>query len=243
VERRWEGWPRVGRTTLQGARMTVHQFRAAYRDPDGGATPARPRRFDAVTIGLHWTTVGLIVGMFATALMHEQAQGGAWAGPLLETHRSFGVTLWVVAVCRLAWRLRFAFLPPFPAGMSEVQQTAAKATEYGLYALLLGQPLTGLAQSLTLGRPFPMFGWETPAVMGRNKDLTSLFHGIHELSAWALLGLISLHVLAALFHRLALRDDVLQSMLPWKATKRPPALRAPEDDPSAPGELTLKGAG
>jgi len=223
--------------------MTVHQLRAAYRDPDGVATPARPRRFDAVTVGFHWTTVALIVGMFATALMHEQAEGGAWAGPVLETHRSLGVTLWVVAVCRLAWRLRFAFLPPFPAGMPKVQQTAAKVTEYGLYALLLGQPLTGLAQSLTLGRPFPLFGWETPAVMGRNRDLTSLFHGIHELSAWALLGLISLHVLAALFHRLVLRDDVLQSILPWKPAKKTPTLPDLEDDPSTAGEFIVERVG
>jgi hypothetical protein len=90
VERRWEGWPRAGRTALQGARMIVYQLRAAYPDPNEVATPARPRRFDAVAIGLHWTTVALIVGMFATAFMHEQAEGGAWAGPLLETHRSLG---------------------------------------------------------------------------------------------------------------------------------------------------------
>jgi cytochrome b561 len=222
--------------------MTFHQPQDAYRDPHGVPTPALPRRFDAMTIGLHWTTVGLIVGMFATALMHEQAAGG-WASLLLQTHRSLGVSLWVVAVCRLGWRLGFAFLPPFPPGMSQIRQTAAMVTEYGLYALLLSQPLTGLAQSLTLGRPFPLFGWEAPVVMARNKDLTSLFHGIHELSAWALLGLISLHVVAALLHRLVLRDDVLQSMLPWKPAKRPPALHAPENGPSAAGELTLERAG
>ena len=48
-----------------------------------------------------------------------------------------------------------------------------------------------------------------------NKALTLLFHQIHTVSAWLLLGLIGLHVLAALFHRLVLKDEVLQSMLPW----------------------------
>jgi cytochrome b561 len=53
-------------------------------------------------------------------------------------------------------------------------------------------------------------------VAAGNKPLTALFHEIHELSAWVLLGLIGLHIMAALFHRFILRDEVLQSMLPWR---------------------------
>jgi superoxide oxidase len=102
--------------------------------------------------------------------------------------------------------------------MPEVQQRLAKTSEYGLYALLLLQPLTGLAQSLTRGRHFMLFAWQVPKVMAGNKPLTMLFHQIHTLSAWVLLGLIGLHILAALFHRFVLRDEVLQSMLPWRAS-------------------------
>ena len=211
-----------GRGGLEAARMALHELQD-FRDLRDVTPSAAPRRFDAVTIGFHWTTVGLIVGMFATALLHARAADGVWAGLLLATHRSLGVTLWVVAVCRLGWRLRFALLPPFPPRMSKGHQMAVKLTEFTLYAFMLGQPLTGLAQSLTLGRPFPLFGLEAPAVMPRSKALTSLFHGIHELSAWALFGLISLHVLAALLHRFVLRDDVLQSMLPWKPAPPPAA--------------------
>jgi cytochrome b561 len=196
--------------------VTLHYIRT----PEIVEIPVRPRRFDAVTIGFHWTTVALIVGMFVTAWLHEQAAEGQDASLLLTIHRSLGVTLWVVAVCRLGWRLRFAFLPPFPAGMSKAQQNLAKVSEYGLYALLLIQPLTGLAQSLTWGRRFALFGWEAPAVMARDKGLTGVFHTVHTLSAWALLGLISLHLLAALFHHFVLRDQVLQSMLPWKPSTR-----------------------
>jgi len=196
----------------------------------------RPRRFDAVTIGLHWTTVALIVCMFVTAWLHEQAGAGAQASLVLATHRSLGITLWVVAVCRLGWRLGFAFLPPFPPNMSKAQQTGAKVTEYGLYALLLIQPLTGLAQSLLWGRPFAVFDWEAPAVMARHKALTGLFQQIHALSARALIGLIGLHVLAALFHRIVLRDEVLQSMLPWKPAMRPytpPTTTLPDAPPAS----------
>jgi superoxide oxidase len=80
-------------------------------------------------------------------------------------------------------------------------QRKVGTSEYGLYALLLFQPLTGLAQSLARGRHFMLFAWQVPKVMTGDKPLTALFHQIHALSAWVLLGLIGLHILAALFHR------------------------------------------
>src|SRR5580658_8526586 len=175
------------------------------------------RRFDILTIGLHWLTVALIAGMFASAWL-LLASDREHAEMLLIVHRSLGVVTWAVATVRLGWRVSYAYLPPFPESMPKVQQRLAKASEYGLYALLLFQPLTGLAQSLTRGRHFMLFAWRVPSVMAGDKPLTALFHQIHSLSAWVLLGLIGLHILAALFHRFVLRDEVLQSMLPWRAS-------------------------
>src|SRR6476646_10125463 len=173
------------------------------------------RRFDNLTIGLHWATVALITGMFASAWV-LLASGREHAAILLNVHRSLGVVTWAVAIVRLGWRFSFAYLPPFPGTMPKMQQRLAKASEYGLYALLLLQPLTGLAQSLARGRHFMLFAWRVPSVMAGNKPLTALLHQIHALSAWVLLGLIGLHILAALFHRFVLRAEVLQSMLSWR---------------------------
>ena len=175
----------------------------------------RRRRFDILTIGLHWATVALITGMFVSAWL-LLASNREHAAMLVTVHRSLGVVTWVVAIIRLGWRFSYAYLPPFPQNMSKVQQRLAKASEYGLYALLLFQPLTGLAQSVSRGRHFMLFAWQVPSVMVGDKSLTVLFHQIHALSAWVLLGLIGLHILAALFHRFVLKDEVLRSMTPWR---------------------------
>jgi superoxide oxidase len=189
------------------------------------------RRFDSLTIGLHWVTVALVTGMFASAWL-LLASDREHAAMLLIVHRSVGVVTWVVAIVRLAWRFGFAYLPPFPETMPRAQQRFVKASEYGLYALLLLQPLTGLAQSITRGRSFMLFAWHVPKVMAGDKALTLLFHQIHTVSAWLLLGLIGLHVLAASFHRLVLKDEVLQSMLTLEVYKRccvaPSSTFAPE---------------
>jgi cytochrome b561 len=178
------------------------------------AEPATAARFDGVSIGLHWATVILIVAMFASAWSIGLASDAATAAGRLTVHRSVGVTLWLLAIARLSWRVRFAVRPPLPASLPALQHLAAAVTEGALYVLLLTQPLTGLAQSLTRGKPFQLFAFQAPALMARDKPLTGLFHQIHELTAWVLLGLIAVHVGAALFHRLVLKDRVLQSMWP-----------------------------
>src|SRR5689334_1710429 len=119
------------------------------------------RRFDIVTIGMHWGTVILIAAMFASAWL-LLASDREHAATLVTVHRSLGVVAWAVAIVRLGLRFSYAYLPPFPQHMSKVQQRFAKASEYGMYALLLFQPLTGLGQSLARGRHFMLFAWQVP---------------------------------------------------------------------------------
>ena len=175
-----------------------------------------PRRFDRTLIALHWTTAALILGMFTTALVRASLSDGDGepARLLLATHRSLGITVWAVVLCRLAWRLRYAFLPPFPPTMTKPHQTFAKFSEYGLYAFLLIQPLTGLGQTLASGRPFVLFGWDITPIMATNASLRLVLHEIHEFSAFAFLSLIVLHILAVLFHGFLLGDEGISSMLP-----------------------------
>jgi cytochrome b561 len=168
-----------------------------------------------VTIFVHWTTVVLVAALFVVAWLLGQAQDGEQASLLLTVHRSLGVTVWTLTALRLGWRLTGAKFPPFPDTMPPVQQLAAKASEYSLYALLLVQPLTGLAQTLYRGKAFALFLWSAPVVVARDRALVHLFHGVHQWGAWALAGLIGLHAGAGLLHALVLRDGVFQSMWPF----------------------------
>jgi len=177
---------------------------------------ARRPSFDVVTIRLHWATAVLVLAMFASAWLHALAE--LWqsdlAPLLLQSHRSFGVTIWIVAVLRLAWRLTSASLPPFPTQMTRRHRATIKLSEYALYALLLGQPATGLLITLLGGRPFALFWWPVSPLLPRNEALQAAFHLSHEIGAWALAALSVSHAAAALFHHFVLRDDVLECMAP-----------------------------
>jgi cytochrome b561 len=172
-------------------------------------------RFDQASIALHWLTVLLIVAQFASAWLREAVEHEtSLAAAILATHQTMGVVTWIVGLARLVWRHKFAYLPPFPESMPKLQQSIAKANEYGLYALLFVQPITGLGRVLFRGHPFELFIWEVPVLLEPNPEARNFFLGAHEFGAKALLALIGLHAGAALFHRLILRDGVLQRMLP-----------------------------
>jgi cytochrome b561 len=177
---------------------------------------AESGRFDHISIALHWLTVILIIGQFTSAWLREAVgHESRHAVAILATHRAMGLLTWIVGSVRLVWRRNFAYLPPFPQSMPKLQQSIAKANEYGLYALVFLQPITGLGGVLFHGLPFELFIWQVPALLEPNPAIRGLFVAAHEFGAKALLALISLHAGAALFHRLVLRDGVLQRMLPW----------------------------
>jgi len=172
-------------------------------------------RFDGTSIMLHWLTVLLIAIQFSSAWLRESVDHHSpIAVSLLATHLNSGVLVWVAGVVRLVWRHNFADLPPFPPSMPKLQQTIAKANEYGLYVLLLVQPITGLGRVLLRGQPFDLFFWQVSALFEENDSIRHFLAEGHEFGARALLALIGLHAGAALFHRLVLRDGVLQRMLP-----------------------------
>jgi len=172
-------------------------------------------RFDQTSIALHWLTVFLIVIQFSSVWLLEIVdEKSTLAAAIFATHRNSGVLVWAVGLIRLIWRHNFAYLPPFPSSMPKLQQTVAKANEYGLYVLLLVQPITGIGRVLLRGHPFDLFFWEVPALLQPNEEIRHIFVEAHEIGANILLVLIGLHAAAALFHRLVLRDGVLQRMLP-----------------------------
>src|ERR1700740_2139115 len=122
------------------------------------APPARVRPpFDTLTITFHWTTLLIVLTLFGSGLLYGQVEERSWAPPLLQVHRSLGVTIWTLTVFRLLWRATGARFPAFPASMTPLHQLGARLSEYALYALLLIQPATGLAQTIFRGHAFAGF--------------------------------------------------------------------------------------
>ncbi|MEO1264227.1 MAG: cytochrome b [Pseudomonadota bacterium] len=201
--------------------MTVQ----AQDTPIASAADARQRRYTTVAIALHWVIAFSIIAMLATgSWMVDALQVQATQALAFETyqfHKSLGLTVLVLSVARLAWRL-FNPPPPMPEHMGGAQRFAAHATHVLFYALMIGMPLSGWAMvsASPLGLPTIVFGWfewphiaflaaaENKAAIEEQLKLAHLYAG------YLMFALIVLHIAAALKHQFIDRDALLSRMSP-----------------------------
>ena len=171
--------------------------------------------YGAVARAFHWLTAFLIIALFALGWYMADLE---FADPdkfrLYQIHKSIGITVFLLAVLRLVWRLAHR-APPWPDHMSAWERMAAAGAHWALYGLILLQPLIGVLQSNAANFPIVFWGgYELPALIAPNEMLGDLLLNAHHLMANALAGLVLLHVAAALRHHIQLKDDVLRNMMP-----------------------------
>ena len=130
-------------------------------------------------------------------------------------HKSIGVTVLLLALARLAWRLMHP--APVPLAIMPVwQQRAATAVHALLYVLLLAIPLTGWLYSSAAGAQTAYLGLvQLPDLLARDKALAAQLKLVHVTLNYTTLALVVMHAAAALKHHVVDRDDVLRRMLPF----------------------------
>jgi cytochrome b561 len=181
-----------------------------------------PARYTALAQLLHWVVAALIVTQFTLAYLAEDLPIGLHKLALLARHKSFGMTVLMLAVIRLLWRI-WHTPPALPAGMTPVERLLAKATHVAFYVLLFAMPLTGWMMSSAKNYSVSWFGLFTwPNLISQSDDSFILLRDIHGYLSYALFTIAVLHILAALKHHFWNKDDVLLRMLPFtKSEKRP----------------------
>ena len=173
-----------------------------------------PTRYSAVAQGFHWIIAGLIVTQFTLAIVADDLPLGLHKLAVLARHKSFGMTVLMLAILRLLWRI-FNRPPELPAGMSEIEKTLARGTHILFYVLLFAMPLTGWMMSSAKNYSVSWFGRFTwPDLIAPNEKTFELLKTTHHLLGWLLLTVAILHILAALKHHFWNKDDVLVRMLP-----------------------------
>ena len=170
--------------------------------------------YDRLVKAAHWSTLLLIAAAYGVAWMSHAVATKEQHAIFVELHRSLGVTIFALTVFRLAWRWH-ARVPSLPADLPAIQKVAARVTEYGLYVLMLAQPILGVLHTNAQGRRIDFyFLRELPTIVGPDKVLAKQAIALHDLVAYVLLAIIALHAVAALFHHFVRRDNVLKAMLP-----------------------------
>ena len=188
------------------------------------------QRFNSVAILLHWTIAILLAINVALALQFDDLKGMAKFS-LMQWHKSIGITVLLLSVARLGWRLTHRS-PPYPEHMPIWEKIAASVLHWAFYILIIIIPLTGWAvvsasptnipTLLFKTIPWPHIGFIHDLSMATRKPLEESLGDVHGYLAYGALVLIALHVGAALKHQLWNRDYVLWQMLPIGGLKPKP---------------------
>jgi polyisoprenoid-binding protein YceI/cytochrome b561 len=142
---------------------------------------------------------------------------------LTQLHKSVGITILLLSLVRLGWRLANP-PPPEPAGLAGWEQGLSKVVHIGLYVIMIGMPITGwiMVSASRIDIPTLLYGavpWPhlpvahlAPAAKAAWRDLGQESHEWLSFGAYAL---IVLHVAGALKHQLFDRNTpVLARMAP-----------------------------
>ena len=168
-------------------------------------------RFSAWQRVLHWLMAICILAMLFIGVGMVSTIGPIYL-TLVSVHKPLGIAILVLAVIRLALRLRYG-APPLPTDLPEPMKLAAEGSHYVLYALMIAMPLLGWGMLSAAAYPIVLYGgWRLPAILPQSDSLHTLLWGAHFYLAFAFFALILLHVAGALFHALVRRDGVFEAM-------------------------------
>ncbi len=195
--------------------------------------PPRPplTRYNAVAMSLHWAIAALLIANIALAWYFNTLPRAAQIAPI-QLHKSFGITILILSLGRLAWRF-VSPPPPLSAAVVGWERWAAGTVYVLFYVVMIGMPLSGWA-TVSASRlihvfPIKLYGLIPWPAIG---PLTTLpkaeMHAAHA-AAWTThqwlaklaYALIVLHVAAALRHLFIRRDDVAARMIPFLKAQTP----------------------
>lgn len=195
------------------------------RDPKAAASA----RYAAIAIVLHWA--------IALAIVLQIILAGRMGGPrtpesfaVSQLHKSIGVTILLLSLVRLGWRLSHP-PAPLPATMARWEKVLAQVVHVGFYVIMIGMPLTGwiMVSASRLTIPTLLYGvvpWPNlPGLAHLAPAAKTAWHQVgetgHGLLAKLIYVLLALHVAGALKHQLFSKDEpVLSRMAPGAVAGR-----------------------
>jgi cytochrome b561 len=181
---------------------------------DHARYPQPPNRYSAGAIVLHWLIAGLLFGQIAFGWFLESIPRGApLRGFYVNLHKSTGLTLAVLIVVRIIWRLRHP-APPLPSFMPAWERAVARWSHWALYACMLVMPLSGYVASNFSKYGVKLFNVVMLPPWGMdNHRIYAVFNTTHVVTSYLFVMLIVVHLLAAIRHALR-RDGVMARMWP-----------------------------
>lgn len=180
------------------------------------------RRYTGLAITLHWViAAGIIVNLALPWIW--PALPDAQVRPVIDVHKSIGITVLGLAIMRLLWRIGHR-PPALPANYKPWEVALSHWTHIALYLIIFAMPITGWimdsAWKDAAAHPMLFFGafeWPRLGFITALDPATKLkvhdgFQAAHGLIGWLVYALLALHIAGALKHQWFDRERQMQRM-------------------------------
>lgn len=166
-------------------------------------------RYTRTAIGLHWIMAVGFIAMFFLGFYMTDMPFSPTKLQVYSWHKWAGITLFLLAVARLLWRLTHR-PPALPASMRKIDITLAHLGHYLLYFFMFAVPLSGWLMSSAMGFQTVWFGVvPLPDLIGKDKAVADVLAATHTYLNWAFVLTVVGHTLAALKHQFIDKDNLL----------------------------------
>ena len=158
---------------------------------------------------IHWLSAILIVALLVSGFRSGQAVDPADKAQFLVIHVPLAVAVLALTAARIVWWWRFDD-KPMPVGSDPVwQERIAGAVHVLLYIFIFGIGASGIGMIVLSGAGEILFADGT----GPPPDFADYLPRVpHGLGARAMVVLLAIHAVAALYHHFVKRDALLLRM-------------------------------
>ena len=166
--------------------------------------------YGAISRLLHWGMAIAVLGMIVVGFIMANMPNSEQKFQLINLHKATGVLILLFVLLRLIWKLiNITVNIDIPTW----HRLAAKIGHTLLYILMFVMPISGIVMSIVGGRNINIYGIYIIEAVTKNEQIATAAWIIHSYMAWAFASIISLHILAALYHHFIRKDNVLKSMI------------------------------
>lgn len=166
------------------------------------------RRYNPVLVAHYWIMAPLIVpALIAGSVLLAGMPNGPEKVEGLIGHMTIGIAIGVLLVLRFVKRLTTAH-PPMATTVQAVLDRIGQMTHWVFDVLIAGMVLSGLGMAFGAG----LFGIFFGGTADRLPDSLGPARAAHGLVSNLLIGLVLLHIAAALYHPFHLKDGLLRRM-------------------------------
>ena len=149
---------------------------------------------------------------FLVGWLMPEIRSGMTPGNAMTIHISFGVTILIVIVARIIWRLTHSVSPV--DSLPHWQKVISQLVHWLLDATLFATAISGWLFESTRGWAIHLFELIPLArLVTHGSSFGQAVGALHTTLTWVLLALVAVHVAAALAHFFIYKDGVLQRML------------------------------